>query len=36
MYNYITFKDDLANWEISSGPTVYDTPKGAERKTYTY
>lgn len=30
------FEGDVSNNEITSFPTVYDTPKGPERITYTY
>ena len=32
----IKIKKDVVNWEITSNPTVNDTPNGAERKTYIY
>jgi len=31
-----TFEGDHANYELSALPTFYDTPKAAEKRTYTY
>jgi len=31
-----TFEGDHANYELTALPTFYDTPKAAEKRTYTY